>query len=418
MRVHLKHVLIVLAGGLACVAAVAVVGKIRAGVPTPSSANQDQFPRAAIAVAKREPLASSLSVAGEFYPYQEVEIHAKVAGYIKKIAVDIGDHVRTGQALALLEIPELTAQVQGADASVRHSQEQINHARNEVSRAEADHAALHSASERLQKAAAARPGLVAEQEIDDSVAKDRASAAQVDAAKSALAAAEQQLDVSKASRTQIAAMWDYTHIAAPFDGVVTWRYADTGALVQAGTSNASAQPVVKLAQVSTLRLRVPVPEALAGQIRAGSPAEVTVQATKEHFTAKVARFTDSLDRSTRTMQVEFDIPNKNNHLAPGMYANVVLEVQNKSDALSVPVQALMHNNDTTSVMALDAQNRVVVRNVTTGIEDPSRVEVVSGLKEGDRVVVGNLASFHAGEVVSPKPSSFADAQFGRTSGGE
>lgn len=418
MRVHLKHVLIVLAGGLACVAAIAVVGRVRASVPSTAAANHDQFPRAAIAVAKREALANSLSVAGEFLPYQEVEIHAKVAGYIKKISVDIGDHVHTGQTLAMLEIPELNAQVQGADASVSHSQEEITHARNEVSRAEADHVALHSASERLQKAAAARPGLVAQQEIDDSVAKDRASEAQVDAAKSALAAAEQQLNISKANRTQVSAMWDYTHIAAPFDGVVTWRFADTGALVQAGTSNASAQPVVKLAQVSTLRLRVPVPEALAGQIRNGSPAEVTVQATKEHFTARVARFTDSLDRSTRTMQVEFDIPNKDNHLAPGMYADVVLEVQNKANALSVPVQALMRNNDTASVMMLDAQNRVVVRDVKTGMEDPSRVEVVSGLKEGDRVVVGNLASFHVGEVVSPKPSSFADAQFGRSSGGE
>lgn len=413
MRFTLKHLLIVLAGALVCVTGVFVVGRVRANNTVHASA-QTVVPRAAIAVVKRQPVATTLSVAGEFLPYQEVEIHAKVAGYIKHIGVDIGDHVHTGETLAVLEIPELNAQVQGADASVRHSQEEITRARNEVARDEADHAALHAASERLQKAAAARPGLVAQQEIDDAIAKDRASEAQVDAAKSSLAAAQQQLDVSKAGRSQVSAMWDYSHITAPFDGVVTWRYADTGALVQAGTSNASAQPVVKLAEIDVLRLRVPVPESLAAQIHDGSLADVTVQATKEHFPAKVTRFTDSLDRSTRTMQVEFDIPNKDLHLAPGMYADVVLQVRNKQNALTIPVEALMRNNDQPSVLVLDSQNHVTTRPIQTGIQEPSRVEVVSGLKEGDRVVVGNLTSFHDGEVVDPKLGSMADAI--RTSG--
>jgi len=398
-----------LAGALVCVTGIVVVGRVRAS-STSHASSESMVPRAAIAVVKREPLANTLSVAGEFLPYQEVEIHAKVAGYIKTISVDIGDHVHTGQTLAVLEIPELNAQVQGANASVRHSQEEITRAKNEVARDEADHAALHAASERLQKAAAARPGLVAQQEIDDTVARDRASEAQVEAAKSALAAAEQQLDISKATRSQVSAMWDYSHITAPFDGVVTWRYADTGALVQAGTSAAAAQPVVKLAEVNVLRLRVPVPESLASQIHIGSSAQVTVQATKEHFPATVTRFTDSLDRTTRTMQVEFDIPNKDNHLAPGMYADVILQVQHKQNALTIPVQALVHGNDKSTVLVLDAQNRIVTRPIDTGIQEPSRVEVVSGLQEGDRVVIGNQTSYHDGEVVDPKLSSLADAQ--------
>jgi RND family efflux transporter MFP subunit len=408
MRLQLKHLLIVLAGALVCVTGVVVVGRVRASNTARASA-RIAVPRAAIAVVKRQPLANSLSVAGEFLPYQEVEIHAKVAGYIKTISVDIGDHVHTGQTLAVLEIPELTAQVQGADASVRHSQEEITRAKNEVARDQADHAALHAACERLQKASAARPGLVAQQEIDDAVAKDRASEAQVDEAKSALAAAEQQLDMSKADRNQVSAMWDYSHITAPFDGVVTWRYADTGALVQAGTSAAAAQPVVKLAQVSVLRLRVPVPESLAAQVHDGSSADVTVQATKERFTATVTRDTDSLDRSTRTMQVEFDIPNKDNHLAPGMYADVVLQVQHKQNALSIPVQALLHGSDRSTVLVLDSQNRIVTRPIDTGIQEPSLVEVTSGLREGDRVIVGNQGAFHDGEVVDPKLSSLAQA---------
>jgi RND family efflux transporter MFP subunit len=408
MRPQLKHLLIVLAGALVCVTGVVVVGRVRAS-NTAHASSQVVIPRAAIAVVKRQPLANNLSVAGEFFPYQEVEIHAKVAGYIKNISVDIGDRVHTGQTLAVLEIPELTAQVQGADASVRHSQEEITRAKNEVTRDEADHAALHAACDRLKQAAAARPGLVAQQEIDDSIAKDRAAEAQVDAAKSSLAAAEQQLDVSKASRSQVSAMWDYSHITAPFNGIVTWRYADTGALVQAGTSAASAQPVVKLAQVNVLRLRVPVPESLAALVHMGSSAEVTVQANKETFPAIVTRLTDSLDPSTRTMQVEFDIPNKGNHLAPGMYADVVLQVRNKQNALTVPVEAVMSGSDKPTVLLLDARNRVRTQPIQTGITEPSMVEVASGLKEGDRVIVGNLAAFHDGEVVDPKLSNVAQA---------
>ena len=410
MRVHLKHVFPVLAGGLALVATVAVVSRVRASAPVQHPSTHDTAPRAAVVLVERAPVANTLSVAGEFFPYQEVEIHAKVAGYIKKIPVDIGDRVHTGQTLAVLEIPELNAQVQGADASVRHSEQEITRARNEVARAQADHEALHAASDRLEKAAAARPGLVAQQEIDDSIAKDRASGAQVESAKAALAAAEQQLDVSRANRSQVSAVRDYSHITAPFDGVVTWRYADTGALVQAGTSNASAQPVVRLAQVRILRLRVPVPESLAAIIHQGSLADVTVQATKEQFTAKVARFTNALDRSTRTMQVEFDVPNAGHHLAPGMYADVVLQVQNKLNALTVPVQAVQRHNDEATVLVLDANNRIAVQPVELGIQEPSRVEVLSGLKEGDRVVVGDLSSYHAGEVVAPKPTRVADAQ--------
>ena len=104
-------------------------------------------------------------------------------------------------------------------------------------------------------------------------------------------------------------MQDYSHIVAPFDGIVTFRYADTGALIQSGTSNVSSMPVVKVAQVNVLRLRIPVPESIAAGVRIGDTAQVRVQASGEKFPGKVARFTGSLDRSTRTMQVEIDVPN-------------------------------------------------------------------------------------------------------------
>ncbi len=372
------------------------------------------IPRVAVAVVKRSNVANTISIAGEFLPYQEIEVHAKVAGYVRKINVDIGDRVHTGEVLATLEIPELTAQVEGADAGIRHSQEEIVRAKNEVSRAEANHAALHAACLRLRQASAARPGLIAQQELDDSEAKDRESEAQVDVAKAAVSAAQEQLEVSRANHRQYSSLSEYSRIIAPFDGVVTWRYVDTGALVQAGTSNSNSQPVVRIAEVNMLRLRVPVPESIAPEIRIGSPANITVQATGEQFDGKVSRQTDALDRATRTMQVEIDIPNKGYKLSPGMYANVVLQVQNHPHTLVVPTQAVNRQNDKATVLVVDPKNEIQLHEIHTGLEDPNRVEVLSGLREGDRVIIGNQSAYQSGEKVSPEESKITAS----LSGGE
>ena len=317
MRLRRRHKLFALVGVVLClVIAILVVSHVRASAPVGIHNGRDAAP-AAIAIATRSPIGNTFSVAGEFLPYQEVEVHAKVAGYVRTINVDIGDRVKTGQLLAVLEVPELAAELRGAGAGVRHSQQEIERAQNEVARGQAQFEALHANAQRLAKASAARPGLVAQQELDDAEAKDRAAQAQVESAKSTLSAARQQLEMSQATNSQVSAMSDYTRITAPFDGVITWRYADTGALVQAGTSNNNSAPVVKLAQVNILRLRIPVPESLAGAVRVGEPAEVTVTSSGEHFTGHVTRFTDALDHTTRTMQVEIDVPNRDLQAAAG-----------------------------------------------------------------------------------------------------
>ncbi len=323
-----KLAILVFVGALLCIGAGTIANRRVRANGLSRNAPADPAPRAAIALVKRQPVSSNLTVAGEFLPMQEVELHAKVSGYIRKINVDIGDRVSVGQVLARLEVPELNAQVIGADAGVHRSEDEITREQHEVARAEAAHDALHAAALRLQQASDTRPGLIAEQELDDAMAKDRSSEAQVESAKAALSAAKQQLEISKATHSQVSAMQDYSRIVAPFDGVVTWRYADTGSLIQAGTSNTNSMPVVKLAQVNILRLRIPVPEEIAPHIHIGSPADVRVQATGEKFTGKVTRFTDSMDRSTRTMQVEIDVPNANYRLAAGMYADVSLQVEN------------------------------------------------------------------------------------------
>lgn len=401
MRVSLRYVILGITGIFLCLIMFSPFSR-RGRARGTSEVSAAEAQPAAVAVLKRGSLSNGFSVAGEFLPFQEVELHAKVAGYIRKINVDIGDRVKAGQVLAILEVPELNAQVTGADAGVQHSKQEILRAQSEVARAKADHVSLHAAAERLQQVFETQPGLIAQQELDDAMAKDRSSEAQVDAAKSALAAAEQRLAGSQATKEQVSAMQDYSRIVAPFDGVVTWRYADTGALIQAGTSNSNSLPVVKVAEVSVLRLRVPVPESLAGQVRIGTSVEVRVQATGERFSGKVTRLTDSFDRSTRTMQVEVDVPNRGGKLSPGMFADVSLQTASRKDALIVPVQALNRENDKTTVLVVNQQNRVEIRQVQIGLEEPSQAEVLAGLTVGDRVILGNFGAFQPGQVVAPK----------------
>jgi RND family efflux transporter MFP subunit len=398
---------------LGLVIGVTVVLHVRANAPyhTPAEGtavrrgDSGQVPFAAVVPVKREAISNLVSIAGQFSPYQNVELHAKVAGYIQHIYVDIGDHVHKGQVLATLEVPEVVAEATGALAGVHHAEEEIMRAESDVERAQADYVALHANALRLQNTDKARPGLIAGQELDDANAKDRASEAQVAAARSALSAAKQQLEVARANQQHYSALSDYSRITAPYDGIVTWRYADTGALVQAGTSSSTGLPVVTVAEISTLRLRVPVPESLAAKVRLGDPADVRVQATSECFTGQVARFTDALDSSTRSMQVEIDVPNPKYRLQPGMYADVTLLAGRQANVLTVPIGALQREANKVTVLVVDLQNRVQERAVRTGIEDSNNVEILSGVSEGDRVIVGNLAGYREGEVVQPKSAS-------------
>ncbi|HET8926062.1 MAG TPA: efflux RND transporter periplasmic adaptor subunit [Candidatus Acidoferrum sp.] len=361
---------------------------------------------AAVARAERRTLSNTLAIAGEFKPFQEVEVHAKVAGYIRKIYVDVGDHVKGGQTLAVLEIPELAAQLAGADAAVRRAKEEIGRAEGDLERARFNHAAMHSAYARLSDAAKTREGLVAQQELDDGQAKDLESEAQVSSAKAALSAARQELEVAQANQRQASALSDYTRITAPFAGVITNRYADTGALVAAGTSSSTqAIPIVRLAEISVLRLVLPIPESFAGQIHLGDAVKIHVQALNEDIEGKVSRLADSLDRQTRTMETEIDINNRNGRLLPGMYAETQLALREKRDILTVPVEAVTRNGDDATVLAVNAQNVIEERHVRLGLEDSAHVEAVSGLSDGERVVVGNRSQFRSGQKIQPKEVS-------------
>jgi RND family efflux transporter MFP subunit len=358
---------------------------------------------ARVAVAQRGTISHVLTLAGQFQPYQAVDVHPKVSGYMKRINVDIGDIVHQGQTLATLEVPELKAQLEQTAFELKQSQEEISRAQQEIKRTEALNYALHAESERLQQAAATRPGLIAQQELDDAQSKDLSSQAQVDAAKAAMAAARQHAEAARADNERVQALEDYTNVIAPISGVVIWRYADTGALIQGGTnSNDSTLPIVRLSQSTLLRLRVPVPEDDVQYVHEGDLLSVRVDAIGRSFTGKIVRFTRSVNFETRTMETEVDVDNKDLSITPGMYANTLLQLASVKNVVTIPIEAVVLNaQQQPTVYVLDSGNRVRIRNVTVGLEGTKLAEIKSGISPGDRVLIGGQEKYQEGAEVNP-----------------
>jgi RND family efflux transporter MFP subunit len=359
---------------------------------------------APVIVPVRGPIQNVITLSGEFRPFQEVDVHAKVAGYIREIYVDVGDKVGAGQVLAVLEVPELSAQVVGAQADIRRSQDAVQRAQSEIERAQSGHQAYHAAYTRLKQASESRPGLIAEQELDDAMAKDKETDAQINSARAALAESQNQLGMAKATLERLSALKAYSRITAPFAGVVTKRYADTGSLIQAGTaSETQSMPVVQLAEWFWLRLVIPVPESAVSQLHLGSTVQVHVSALNQDFQGRVARFADALNDETRTMHTEIDVENRHDILKEGMYAEVKLGLQqNNKDSLVVPVQAVVQAGNEHYVLVVDDQNRVQKRNVELGEQTSTSAEILRGLSEKERVISVGQSDYQVGEVVQPK----------------
>jgi len=364
---------------------------------------------ASVAPVTRGDLSSTLTVAGEFQPYQEVELHAKVSGYIRRINVDIGDRVKNGEVIATLEVPELNAQVAASQAEIRHSQSEIARAQSGVALAQADYAALHAAYTRLSEASKQRPGLIAEQELDDSRSKDQDAAAKIDVAKSALEATREQLGVSQADNQRVQSLQDYSVVTAPFSGVVTMRYADVGSLIQAGTaSNTQSMPVVKVAESDLLRLRMPIPEEDVPYIKTGGDVQIKLEATGKIISGKIIRFTRELTTSTRTMLAEVDVPNPDLTLSTGMTAETTIVLQRQTNVLTVPAGAVLKEGDGQAyVLIVDADNKVQKVTVTLGIQGSNRVEIKQGLTEHQSVIVSGQSNYETGQIVRPKLSTIS-----------
>jgi len=366
---------------------------------------QASGPAVTVGVTKvvKKSLGRQITLSSELVPFQEIDVYAKESGYVKKLLVDYRTHVKTDQVMAILEIPELEAQLQEDQAEIKNAANQVNRAQHELSRYQAQYNALHLQYTRLNGVFQSQPGIVAQQEVDDAQGKDLAASSQVDAGQAALEAAQSQMAVAKAKLSHDQSLFDYSKITAPFPGVVTERYANLGTLVQAGTgSSTQAMPIVRLSQDDLFRLVIPVPESYVRYIHIGDHVDVRVPSLNRTFPGKVARFSVDVREDTRTMHTEVDVSNPQRILLPGLYADAELNLEEEHDVLTIPIQALNHEGEKTTVLLVDGNGVLQDRAVQVGLETASDVEIASGLSPGELVVVSDSSGLKAGEKVHPQ----------------
>ncbi len=341
----------------------------RGRVADPATADPAVVPTAGVAKVTREDLFKEVTIDAEFRPYVEVALPAKVTGYVGKMNVDFGDKVKAGELLATIDVPELKDQLNSAQATEQ--------------KAEAEYTNAHLVYSRLQAVNKDHPNLVAQQDLDTAQANDLDTAAAV---------ADAKAEVEK-----YLTMVSYTQITAPFDGIITARYVDPGALI-----DAQGKPIVRVSDNYLLRLDFPVTVDYVKDVKLGDVVVVRVDSLNgKIFTGKIVRFTQEVDDSTRTMITEIEVPNPDLELIPGMYATAVLKVEKHEQTLAVPIEAVGGGKSHT-VYVVNQDNQIEERDVKLGLETPDKYEVLSGLKEGDLVVIGSRAGFQVGQKVEPK----------------
>jgi RND family efflux transporter MFP subunit len=357
--------------GAGIVAAVVGLSSCRRGETGPPPSATAIAP---VAKVERMDLSRTVVIPAEFRPFVAVELHAKVSGYLDKMNVDFGDHVKAGQLLITIEVPELS--------------DELNNALAEEQTAEANFTNAHLIYTRIAGVNQQHPDLVAQQDVDTATSKDLA-------AQSAIAAA-------KAEVGKYRTLASYTNITAPFDGVVTHRYVDPGALVEAGTASQNTQPLLEISDNYHLRLDFPVSVDYVKDIRVGDTVTGKVESLGDKsFAGKITRATWRVNDDTRTMITEIEVDNPNLELVPGMYASVAIPVDVHSNAMAVPIEAVPPAQ-TSSMYVVNTQDEIEERPVKLGIDTPEKYEVLSGLKVGELVVMGDRSRFKPGEKVEPK----------------
>ena len=324
-------------------------------------------------------------------------IYARVSGYLSKRHVDIGDQVKAGQLLAEVQSPELDQQLNQARANLVQAQKQAD---------------LQKANLELARITLER---YKEADQSSSVAKllvDQAVAGYA-TAQAAVAAAEATVDANAATVRQFEAQTSFERVLAPFDGIITQRNVDVGALITAGspTNNTSAAPtsvggaptgMFEVAQMDTLRVFVNVPQVFANNIKPGLPAQITVRgALSTPVAAKVTRIANALDPSTRTLLTEVDVPNGTHAILPGTFVYVAFKLTPSGQHWNLPASALIFNADGTQVMLVDPDGKLRLQPVTVGRDFGDTIDVQAGLNGSETIVKQPDVSLQDGQVVAP-----------------
>lgn len=378
---------------------------------TKESANAPPVREIGVVRAARKAMQRTLVISSELIPFQQIDVYAKESGFVRKLNVDYGTRVSAGQVMAVLEIPELQMQVDEDGDDIKDATGRLASSRKELDRVEAQYKVAHLQFTRLDQVAKSRPGLVAQQEVDDWQGKDLAAEAQVESARAAVESAQSQVARAQSKQRHDQVLFDYSKITAPFNGVVTQRYANLGTLLQSGiNSSTQAMPLVQLSEDDKFRLVIPVSESYVRYVRIGDPVSVRVPSLNKTYPGKVSRFSVDVQEDTRTMHTEVDVSNPDRVLMTGVYAEATLTLDREAQALAVPQEAVNIVGDRRTVWVVDSSNRVEQRELTTGIETPNDVEVLSGLREGELVAVGDRSSLAPGELVRPKEITLIQGQ--------
>lgn len=332
---------------------------------------------------KSDKVSRTVKLQGEFLPYLSVDLHAKVAGFVESVKVDRGSYVKAGTLLVTLSAPEMKAQILEAEARVKGAEA-------ELIEQDAKIAAALSTFERL-KAASATPGAIAGNEL---IQAEKA----VDAVRAAKQGLEMRVQAAKASLDAQKELQSYLQVTAPFDGSITERFAHPGAL--AGPS--SPTPLLRLEQVSRLRLVVAVPESEIGGMVRNARVPFTVPAYPgQTFHGTIARVGRALDPKTRTMPVELEVANGGNKLGPGMFPDVTWPVRMSSSSLMVPPTAVVTDTSRTFVIRVRGGKAEWVT-VRRGKPAGDLLEVSGDIAEGDRIVKAATDEIRDGAAIAVK----------------
>jgi RND family efflux transporter MFP subunit len=337
---------------------------------------------------------------GSIQAFTDAPIYARSSGYVRKWYFDIGAHVKTGQVLAEIDAPELDQQVLQAKGSVQQAQAAIEQAMANLDQGRANMEIAKLTAGRWKELSA--QGVVSRQDNDQYQAQFQAQQANVQALEKAVAAARSNLTALQASLGGLEDMQRYESVKAPFDGVITARNTDVGALVNAGNGG-PAQELFHMAVSGKLRVFVNVPQVYSQAAVAGVPAFLTLsEAPGRKYPGRVARTAESMDASTRTLLTEFDLENPNGELKPGAYAEVHLKLTSGTSALILPVTALIFRSNGLQVGVVrggpgDLKAELVP--ITQGRDYGTEVEVTSGITAADQVIVNPPDSLVSGMTV-------------------
>jgi RND family efflux transporter MFP subunit len=355
------------------------------------------LPTVIVADAQQAERTVSLELPGNIQAVTETPILARAEGYLVKRTADIGDRVKAGQQLAKLATPELDQQVEQAKATLQQTHAALEQARANVSQAEANVNLAKVTAER--NSTLVTRGVLSKQEGDQSTANYQAQLAQVQAAEATVNAAQQNVNASEANLQRLMEMQAFKEIRAPYDGIITQRNIDTGTLINTGSTL-----LFRIAQTNVLRIFINVPQANYTDLHVGASADINVQELPgRKFIGKVTRISGALDASTRTMLTEVQIPNPDNSLLPGMYARVILSLTRSHPPVIVPGDAVVVQDKGTVAAVVDHRNTVHFQPIELGRDYGAVVEVTSGLKAGDKIVINPGDEVHEGVQVKTVP---------------